>query len=785
MIFFKNNVLKFLRKNKNFSIINIFGLAFGITCALFIILHVLKETSYNSSIPEHEQVFSLVQKSPESPLGNTTISYALSPLIANKFPEIEHFARTENYSSFSNCVVSTQTSGNKSPLYFNERNFHLADPDLFKIIQYPFIEGAAENALNEPGSIVLSKNTAEKYFGNQLALGKSLTLNNEHIFTVSGVVDIPEYVTFNFSMLAPITTLRSNDKLEGWDSNGQPFFKLAKNINYKDFNSRLEHFYSEISPDIRNSEQLTLSFLPITERRLYYNKNPLYLLIFIGFVVLTVSILNYVNMSTSLVRTRNAEIAIKKIVGANNRSIGFQFVQETAFISLLAVLIALMLVYIGLPLFRNLVGSDIKPYLLSHIGILIKCSLLLWGSVTLLAGFYPAAILSGVPPLTLFNKNKKNMLGLQGKNILITAQFVISILLVIFTLMANRQYRFMAHMPLGMNKEFVMQIPLSQNLKSKYIDLKNELKQIPTVKDASAGSAMPAGVPNNSGVKWTDDNGIEHNESFGFIIVSDGFTQTFDMQMAMGNEFMANRPEEMKGIIVNESGAKLLGYNNPIGKQINFWGKQNTIIGVVKDFQNNYIFNRVKPMVLSGHPKNQGFTKYLFVSLLSGNINQSIESVEKAVKKLSPELPFEYSFTDSEVQSYIDEIKEIDQTFRFASIISIILATIGLIALTYQATQARIKEIGIRKVNGAKSLEIVNMLNNAFLKNILIAYLIACPIGWYAIIFILKGIDNKTTITWWIFVFAGISVGAIALLTVSFQSWKAATKNPVESLRYE
>jgi putative ABC transport system permease protein len=719
-------------------------------------------------------------------MGNTTISYALSPLIANHFPEIEYFTRTENFSSFSNCIVSIQEPGNQTLKSFNESNFYLADSDLFKIIQYPFIEGSAENALNDRNSIVLSKKTVEKYFGNQPALGKSLTLNKEHVFTVTGVVKIPEHVTFEFSMLAPITALRSTEKLQGWDSNGQPFFKLAKHINYKDFNSRLEHFYSEIKPsNIRNAEQLTLALLPITERRLYYNKNPLYLLIFIGFVVLTVSILNYINMSTSLVRTRNAEIAIKKIVGANKSSIGMQFIQETAFISLMAVFIAVILVYIGMPVFQNLVGSDIKPFLTSHIGILIKCCLALWASVTLMAGFYPAVILSGVPPLTLFKKQKENSLGIHGKNILITVQFVISILLVIITLMANRQYRFMAQMPLGMNNQLVMQIPLTHNLKSKYVDLKNELKQIPLVKDACAGSAMPAGVPNNSGVKWTDDKGVEHNESFGFIIVSEGFTQTFEMQMALGNEFMANHPEEFKGIIVNESAAKQLGYDNPVGKQINFWGKQNTVIGVVKDFQNNYIFNKVKPMVLSGHPQNQGFTKYLFVSLLPENINQSIKSVEKAVKKLSPDLPFEYSFTSSEVEGYIDEIKQIDQTFRFASIISIILATIGLIALTYQATQARIKEIGIRKVNGAKTFEIVNMLNGTFLKNILIAFLIACPIGWYTLITILKGIDNKTTISWWIFLFAGVSVGIVTLLTVSFHSWKAATGNPVEALRYE
>lgn len=781
-----SKTFRFLRKNKTFSIINICGLAFGITCAIFIVLHVHKENSYNSAIPDHDRVFYLIEKSPGSPLGNTTISYALSPLIANNFPEVEYFARTENFSSFSNCIVSKQQDGNASPIIFNENNFCLADSDLFKIIQYPFVEGTAENALTNPGAIVLSKESAEKYFGSEPALGKTLTLNNKHTFSVTGVVDIPEYVTFSFSMVAPITTLRSESYLQGWDSNGQPLFKLFPNVNLKNFNARLEHFYSDLMPqNIRNPEQLTLSFLPVTERRLYYNKNPLYLLIFAGFVISIVSILNYINMSTSLVQTRTSEIAMKKISGASKKIIGFQFIKETAFIGLIALLLSIILVILGLPFFRTLIGSNLKPFLLNHIRFFIGCCLLLWGIVTFMAGFYPAAVLSGVRPLTLFNKNTGNNSGINGKNILITSQFIISILLVIITLMTNRQYRFMENIPLGLNNEMVMQIPLTNDLKSKFPELKNELNQIPSVKNTCFASAMPVGVPNNSGVTWTDDSGNERNESFGFIIVSDGYTQTFEMQMARGNEFTDNRPEELKGLIINEAAAQQLNFDNPIGKQVQFWGKQNTIIGVVKNFQNNYIFNKVKPMVLSAHPGNQGFTKFLFVSLSPSNVTQTIHSVEKALNNVSPDSPFDYSFTSAEVQGYINEIKQIDQTFRFASIVSIILAVIGLIALTYQATQARIKEIGIRKVNGARSIEIVRMLNANFLKNIVVAYIIACPVGWYIVTAMLKGIDNKTTISWLIFIIAGLLTLGIALLTVTFQSYKAATRNPVESLRYE
>jgi putative ABC transport system permease protein len=778
--------LRFLRKNAAFSLLTLAGLAIGFTCSIFIFLHVSKEKSYNKIIPEHERVFYLLQKSPDSPLGNTTISYALPVQLSEHFPEIENYARTENFSSFSNCVVSYQPEGKDGLLSFNEHEFCLADKELFEIAQYPFIEGSSEMALKETNSIELSKTTAQKYFGNEKALGKTLIFNNDQFFTVSGVVDIPQYVTFTFSMVAPLSSFRSEEYLKGWDSNGQPLFKLNKNVDYKAFNKKIQHFYAELKPaNIQNPELLTLSLLPAAERRLYYNKNPLYLLIFVGVVVLVVSILNYVNLSTSMVQKRTSEIALKKISGAAKGAIGVQFFQETAIIGFMAVMLGGFLTVTGHPVFKMLTGSDVYPFLQNHIPVFIGISLLLWIIVTVLAGFYPAMVLSGVRPLLLFKKGKRSLAGMQGKNVLITFQFIISILLVILTLMVTKQYRHMAQMPLGFDNKMVMQIPLTNHLKSNYSSLKDELTKIAGIKDLCAASSMPAGIPNHSGVIWTDDKGEQHDESFAFAIVSEGYTQTFDMKLALGNEFVAGKPEDLNGLLINETAARYLGFENPVGKQIRFWGRESTIIGVVNDFQNNYLFNRVKPMVMSAHPKNQGFTKFLFVSLAPGNIESTLKEVEKTIKQISPDFPFEYNFTNAETEAYINEIKEINHAFSFASIISIFLATIGLVALSYHATQMRIKEIGIRKVNGAKSIELVKLLNGSLARNIVIAYAIACPIAWMIVHRLLQGIENRTTISAWIFLFAGVLVGAVAMLTVSVQSWQAARRNPVEALRYE
>lgn len=785
-IFNNNKTLRYLRKNAAFTAINVGGLAFGIACAILIILHVYKENSYNSAIPENNTVFNLLQKTPESPLGNTSISYALTPMLAEQFPEIEYYARTENYSWFNNCIVSNQHTDPSQVIRLNEPDFYLADKDLFRIIQYPFVEGKPENALETPNSIVLSKETAEKYFGGRPALGKTLILNNDITFNVAGVVDIPEYVTFHFSMLAPITTLRSESSLKGWNSNGEPFFKLNKNVDYKEFNRQIEHFYSEYKPiDIPNLDQVRLNLLPISERHLYYNKRPLHLLIFIGIVVLIVSILNYVNMSTSLVQKRKQQVALKKISGAGKKEIGKEFLMETSWIVFFAIILGTLLAYIGISLFRILTGSNIEPYFHSNIKLLFIGSGVLWLVISLLSGFYPAIVLSGIKSLTLFKKGGQSRFGIKSKNVLITFQFIISLILIIITLMVNRQYRYMEEMPLGLNNEMVIQIPFTDKLKNNYLNLKDELKKIPQVKNLCAASSMPVGIPNHSGVSWIDEKGEKHEDSFGFAITSEDYTQTFEMQMASGNEFVVERREELNGVIINETAAKRMANKNPVGQQLYFWGKQNTIIGVVKDFQNNYLFNAVKPMVISAHPDNQHFTKYLFVSLSPGDVSGTIKSIEKIIKTISPEFPFEYRFTNAEVAGYINEIKQINSSFRFASIVSILLAVIGLIALTYHSTQSRIKEIGIRKVNGARNLEIINLLNSSFLRSIIIAYVISCPIAWMIIFNLLQGIANKASIAWWIFALAGTIALVIALVTVSFQSYKAANKNPVEALRYE
>ncbi len=768
----------------SFTLINVLGLAMGLCCAILVMTHVAKEYSYDTCIPEHERVFHLVKKTPGFAKGGTYLSYGVTPLLAEKFSEIQYFSRTENYSNSANCIVSYKNERGDITS-FDEDAFYVADSSLFSILKYPFAEGRRETALNQPNSIVLSKETAIKYFGTEPALGKTLLLNNERSFTVSGVVDIPDYVTFEFSVVAPITTIYSEQLLatvEG-NQNGEPYIKLHENVDVAGFSAKIKHFYGDILPDREDADQIVLSTLPIAERRLHYGNGP-YILVIISLIVLLVSVLNYINMSTSLMHERTSEIAVKKITGASGLLIGRQLILETAVVCFGAILLGVVLAISGTPLFNRLTGSDLQPFLQSNIPFFVIGCVALWIVITVFAGFYPALILSRSSTISLL-QNKKSTVSMRSKGALVTFQFVISIILIVATLTTSRQYRFMTEMPLGFNNEWVIQLPFSDELKGNSDLLLEELRKIPAVRNASAASALPVGISHNFGIKWTDEKGEQRDESMSFVITTDGYTETFGMDVLQGRPFLRNRLNEKQAVLINESAAKMLGFKNPVGEYLNFWGQECAIIGVVKDFQNNFLYNKIAPMVFYANPDNQGFTKFLYVSIHPEKYDHTIAKIEKVIKNISPSFPFEYRFTDEEVEAYLEQVARLTNAFQFTSIIALLLAVVGITALTYHSTRARTKEVGVRKVNGARTFEVLMLLNWDFFKWVVIAFLIACPIAWYLLTQLLETFAYKTGLSWWIFALAGALALGIALLTVSFQSYKAAVRNPVESLRYE
>ncbi|XOV91755.1 MAG: ABC transporter permease [Bacteroidota bacterium] len=776
------NILRYLTKNIEFTVINILGLALGVTCTIIIATHTFKEYSYNKNIPNNDRIFHLIQKTPDNPnLGSTYITYGLTPKLADQYSEIAYFSRFENYSNFSDCAITIKDHDEELKA-FSEHAFYVADSNFFKVFELPFLEGDPANALNSPDAIVLSEETAKKYFGDKQAVGNTLIFNSYQYYTVTGVVRIPEYLTIDFDLLVPITTIYREGMLNavGGNQNGEPYIRLVPNVDYKIFSEKIVNFYDEFV-DESNKGNIQLSLLPITERRLYYGGEKQYLLIFIGLVVLAISIFNYINMSTALIHKRHGEIALKKITGASRKTIAFQFMLETTTMCVAALLLGMVLSFLGAPLFEQLTGSDIKPYIISNIELFIGYGLITLVILIIATGFYPAMVLSEMKPISLLSNNKGRS---KSKSILVTTQFAVSIVLIIMTITISRQYNKMAEMPLGFNNEMVMQIPFSEDLKKKGDFLIDELRKIPGVQYAAAGSTSPVGIPHNYGIRWIDSRGTQQVQSMSFAIVTDGYVKTFGMDLINGRPF-DDRSNGRDGLIINESAAKILDFENPVGEYIDFWGIKCEVIGVVKDFQNNYLVNEIQPMVFFADPNRQGFTKFLFVSINPSNPEQTIASVEKLVNEVSPPTIFEYTFTSAILKDYIQSVLQINRAFLTGSIMSIILLMIGMIALTHHTIQARIKEIGIRKVNGAKILEVILSLNKSYFMWISTAFLIASPLAWFAMKTFLESFAYPIELSWWIFALSGLLTMSIAAITVSYQSWKAATRNPVEALRYE
>ncbi len=774
-------ILRYLGKNIGFTTVNILGLAIGITCSITITTHTIKEYSYNQDIPGHEQIFHLLKKSQDDARGSTYITYGLAPKLAERFSEIKHFTRFENYANFSDCSVTIRTDDGEMKT-FSEDEFYVADSSFFNVFAFPFLEGDPSNSLNTPDGIVLSEETAKKYYGNNSAVGNTLIFNSTQYYTVTGVVKIPDYVTVDFDLLAPIYTVYSPGMLNrvGGNQNGEPYVRLEPNVDYKLFGAKIRHFYDEFVNEA-NADTIHLSLFPIADRRLYFDSEAQYLLIFIGLVVLAISIFNYINMSVSLVGKRHGEIALKKISGASRKSIAMQFMLETSTMCFVAIVLGMVLTFVGAPLFEQLTGSDIKPFILSHSELFAGYGLITFVVLIVATGFYPAMILSGMKPVLLLNQGKQRM---KSKGILVTAQFAIFIILIIMTLTISRQYKLMTEMPLGFENEFVMQIPFSDELKNKGEFLIEELRKTPGVNYAAAGSTSPVGIPHNYGVKWIDKGGTQREQSMSFAIVTDGYTKTFQMEYIDGKPF-DNRPNGREGVIINESAARILGFDRAVGELVDFWGIECKVIGVVKDFQNNYLYNEIEPMIFFADPNRQAFTKFLFVSLNPNSAAQTISDIEKLVMDVSPATVFEYTFTSAIVKEYLETVLQINRAFLTGTIMSIALLIIGMIALTQHSIQAKIKEIGIRKVNGARIYEVILSLNKRYFIWIGIAFLIASPFSWYTVNFFLENFAYKTELSWWIFALAGLLALGIALLTVSWQSWKAATRNPVEALRYE
>ena len=768
-----------LVKNKTSSIINISGLAVGLATSIIIMLIVVNEFSYDKYNKNMDNIY-LLMKNQKQVDGITTGDATAGPMAAsfrNEMAETKYAARV---AYFDNQLMEI---GNKT-IY--ESGIY-AEPDIFNIMTFPAVEGNPVTALQDENSVVITEQTASKLFGKADPIGK-LILTDKSSFKVAAVVrDVPPNSTIKFDMVFSFSYFaKQNPWLSKWDDNRiQTWVQLKPNVNLSLLNNKLTKLLQVRSSD----SSVSLFVYPFAKLRLYAsfsNGKPnggkidmVILLIVLGIFVLLIACINFMNIATARSENRSREVGVRKVLGATRKLIIYQFLSEAMLLTFISLFLAVVLAQLALPVFNQFTDNNL---VLDFWNWKVLSLLVAIGLFTgFIAGSYPALFLSRFKIIKVLKgtfANGKNGSGL--RKALVTVQFIISIFLIIATIVIYKQINHVGNRPLGYEQENLIDIAAMGDLSGKFQILKNELTQIPGVKNLSAGSdnILQFGASETG----MDYPGKIPGQEISVIVssVQYDWAKTVGIKMLEGRDFSPAFATDSTSCIINESTVQKMGLKEPIiGQKI---GGRN-IIGVFQNFVYNNPSGIIAPMVIS---LQTGNLPHFFVRIKNDNNWQStLAQIEKAVKKINHNFPFEYSFTKADYQRRFEEWSSVGLVATIFGCMAIFIACLGLFGLSSFLAEKRGKEISIRKVFGANGKNIWILLSKDFLKPVFIALAIVIPISvWLGHAF-LSGITYHTELTWWMFALAALLTILIALLTISFQGIKAAIANPVKSLRVE
>ena len=781
-----------LWRHKTFSFINIMGLTVGLTACFLIFLFVNFEMSYDSFHSKSDRIYRLVTdlKTPSDDLHIPVTSWAFAPKIKSELPEVEAFTRV----SQGSYLIK------KDNLKFQEDNMLFADSSLFKVFDFKLMKGNPQTVLSNPFSIVLSETYAKKYFGNEDPVGKILLFSGDNTpATVTGVMkDIPENSQIKTDFFVSMSTL-TQDLEKGvddeWGNFGAITYLLLKpGANAAALEKKLPGFLNNwIGKDMDKAQMhYTLLLEPLRDVYLYSTRNGatsgniknVYIFSLIALFILLIACFNFINLTTARASERAKEVGVRKVAGATKNQLAQQFIGESVLICLIAFALSIALSVLFLPIFNHLSGKIISPGIFSnftYIGVLLVISIL----IGLMAGFYPALVLSSFKPVVVlkgkFTTGSKGSLLRKG---LVVAQFSISIALIIGTIIVYSQMQFMRSQDLGFNKDQMMLLTTGSDPASDAF--KQSVASIPGVKSVSLSSSAPS-LDNNAAYSEIENkNGDLQVGTLGLYDVDVDFIPQYKMKLLAGRNFSKDFPSDTsQSIIVNEATVKMFGYTSAeqiIGKRYKQWGKEGKIIGVIKDFHFRSLQENIEPLSMRMNKRSQDLAS---INIASANMPETIAAIESKWKEMIPGRPFSFSFLDESFnKQYVSEDR-FGKLFLDFSILAILISCLGLLGLASYSTLQRKKEIGVRKVLGATVSNITGLLSKDFIKLVLIALVIASPIAYWGMHKWLQGFAYRINIQWWVFIIAGFIALFIALFTVSFQAIKAAIANPVKSLRSE
>ena len=779
--------LRNIHKNKGYSFLNITGLALGIGCCLFIGLYSQFEQSFDRYHENVDRIYRI------NLMGQATTAPALAPAMKDNFPEVENFVQV--YDPGEGLIKLTDNMSFITRLVY-------ANEQIFNVFSFPLIDGIPETALEMPYSAVIDEETAKKYFGNESPIGKTMNISTRfgvHDFQITGIMqNIPVNSHFDTHIFASLETFKQYGvNLNNWHSNYMhSYLLLTKNSDYHAVEKKISdlfkkyigkkydgYFLQPLADIYLKSADLAFQMKPGSD------KNFIYILSFISFLILLIGCVNYVNLFTARSLKRFKEIGVRKVFGANKSKLVNQFLCESILMTVAAVSLSVVAVCLFINPLSALFGTELNfnmmniPYfvfLAFGIGIVAMS----------LSGIYPAFYLSTLRPADIFRRAGAEKPGSTFlRNSLVVFQFAISVFLIIASLAITNQVRFIRNKKLGFDRKHIIVLPVLQNSEvvHKRDIIKTEMHKIPGVKASTFSSTLPMNLDWRNTVRYfegrTDD--AEYIQ-FCCSYVDYDFLDVFDLELIAGRNFsrdIASDAIAERSFIINEAAARQLGWKNPVGKRMRFSQKEmGTVIGVVKDFHNLPLSQRIEPVALMITNTNK---RLLSIKIQSENIQETIAAIEKIWNKFANGWPFEYTFMDQSYDNmYKSEIRMKNQ-LQFFSGIAIFLSCFGLFGLVSFIVERRTKEIGIRKVLGASVFEIIALFTRGFTKQIILANLIAWPIAYFFLNKWLQNFAYRINIGFLVFVAASALSISVSLITIFSQTYKAAAANPVKSIRDE
>ncbi|WP_373511602.1 ABC transporter permease [Persicitalea sp.] len=772
-----------LWKNRGYTFLNIAGLALGMACSFLAALWAHDELTYDQFHAHYGTIYQVGRNSEQDGTINTNKNtpYPLAEGLKQTYPDVAHASRVEYPAS------RLLTAGDKK-IY---REVILADPDFLKMFTFPLLEGTAATALADPRSIVLSQKAATSLFGEASPLGKIVRFNNEIDVKVTGVLaEVPANSTLEFDCILPYSlnpilndfykTLNDN-----WGNNVvRTFIQLKPQVAPEQFTAKIAPFLTNNDETVEQS--LMLHAMPDWRLRDKLENGKVagglidYVRIFMwvaGFVLL-IACINFMNLSTARSEQRAKEVGIRKAVGSTRGRLVARFLGESNLLSFLAFALAVLLVVILLPWFNTLTDKAIALPYASPSAWLIGLGITLVTGMA--AGLYPALYLSSFQPIRALNNTVRigKSAGIPRK-VMVGLQFSISILLIISVLVIGKQLRYTKDRAVGYDRANLVMAEFPAQLKEKENVLRQELLDAGFVSSIVGTQAPMTDIWNMNGVGYGGDKGI------GLVTIGAnyGYLETFGIELKSGRGFSRDFATDSVAVLLNESAVKAMNLTNPLDERVTYFGKTYHVIGVIGDVLMDSPYENVRPTGVFFDQEHLSFLNLRFRE--GANTREAVANTQAIFEKLAPAYPFAYKFTDEEYGKKFASEERVGHLINAFALLTIFISCLGLFGLAAYTAERRTKEIGVRKVLGANLSSIVLMLSKEYVYLIGVASLLAAPIAWYFLHDWLQNYTYRIEIPWWIFILSGVLALAVALLTVSFQSVKAALMNPVESLRSE